>query len=54
MRLQQFAIGKANGICIVVTKDWFIGTWQHRTMSLGNNIDVNEHAGYVKSSVRAP
>ena len=31
-------VGRANWICIVVTKDWFIGRPQHRTMNFGNNI----------------
>ena len=30
----QNCVGRANWTCIVVTKDWFIGRWQHRTTFL--------------------
>ena len=51
--------GRANWRCIVVTKDWFMGRWQHKTVNFGSNISIrfwifaaNEHAAYVKCSAR--
>ena len=54
--VQNYA-GRANWRCTVVTKDWFIGRWQHKTVNFGSNISIgfeifaaNEHAAYVKCS----
>ena len=51
---------RANWRCTVVTKDWFIRRWQHKTVNFGNNILIrrsifaaNEHAAYVKCSACA-
>ena len=56
----QNCAGRANWRCTVVTKDWFIGKWQHKTVNFGGNISIrfwifaaNEHATYVKCSACA-
>ena len=58
--VQNFA-GGANWRYTVVTKDWLIGRWQHKTVNFGSNISIrflifaaNEHATYVKCSACAP
>ena len=57
--VQNYA-GRANWRCTVVTTDWFIRTWQHKTVNFGGNISIrfqifaaNEHAAYVKRSACA-
>ena len=56
----QNCAGRANWRCTVVTKDWLIGRWQHKTVKFGSNISIrfyifaaNEHATYVKCSACA-
>ena len=34
----QNCAGRVNWRCTVVTKDWFIGRWQHKTVNFGSNI----------------
>ena len=53
----QNCAGRANWRCTVVTKDWFIRRWQHKTVNSGNNISIrlkifaaSKHAVYVKCS----
>ena len=36
----QNCAGRANWRCTVVTKDWFIGRWQHKTVNFGSNISI--------------
>ena len=36
----QNCAGRANWRCTVVTKDWLIGRWQHKTVNFGGNISI--------------
>ena len=52
----QNCAGKASCRCIVVTKEWFIGRWQHETVNFWSDISKRlwksvEHATYARFSI---